>query len=170
MLKFGIHHCEAGWSTVYGRIIPSQGCIKCWILKVALLSSQMCKRVCNFSLSHWVSTLLTSRVRTLMGKGCFPANTLIFPSSKGAQITFSGLWHNLVQSQVLLRVIILTADILYCTLLPFTASGLWYEPKSLEVLHCILKRSYRECHPSKESTYGIPVPQDRSVNTCELLL
>lgn len=84
VLEFGIHHCEAGRSTVYGRIIPSQGCIKCWILKVAFLSSQMWNRVCNFSLSLWVSTLLTSRVSTLMGKGCFPANTFIFSFLQGS--------------------------------------------------------------------------------------
>lgn len=60
-----------------------------------------------------------------------------FPSSKGASITFSGLWHNLDQSQGLYRVIILTADTPYHTLLPFSTSGSWYKVKSLELLHCV---------------------------------
>ncbi len=106
----------------------------------------------------------------LLARASFLQILSFYPSSEGAQITFPGLWPNLDQSQGFPRAFILTADILFfsltcCTLFPLA----W--DTSLNLRKCCTafqKGVIGECHPSEESTYAIPVPQDRSVNTCEL--
>lgn len=99
-----------------------------------------------------------------------PSSPIGCPHLFGAQITFPGLRSNLVQCEGFSRAFILTADILYsslacCALFPLA----WYMSLNLwKSCTAFQKGVIGGCHPSEESTYVIPVPQDKLVNTFEL--
>lgn len=132
-LNFSV--CKAGGSLQQDHFKPNL--YKIADFRVMLPSFWMCNLTVIFKCPTGFLLSSPTWSLNLRARAAFQQILSFFPSSKGVLITFSGLWHNLDQSQGLYRVIILTADTPYHTLLPFSTSGSWYKVKSLEVLHCV---------------------------------